>query len=85
VEACGFPELHVFRPSLLLGPRQESRPWERVAALVARFLAPLLVGGLRRYRPIDASMVASAMVEAARAGAAGRLCTFDEIVRLAER
>lgn len=83
VEACGFPELHVFRPSLLVGPRQESRPGERVAAFASRLLAPLLVGGLRRYRPIEASTVASAMVEAAKAGDAGRhVYTYGEIVRL---
>lgn len=84
VDACGFPELHVFRPSLLLGPRQESRPGERIAAVATRFLTPLLAGGLRRYRPIDASTLASGMVAAARTGGAGRhVYTFDEIVRLA--
>lgn len=84
VEACGFPELHVFRPSFLTGARQEKRPGERAGILAARLLAPLLVGGLRRFRPLNARTLASAMVEAAKAGGSGRrVYRFDQIVRLA--
>jgi uncharacterized protein YbjT (DUF2867 family) len=83
VAACGFPELHIFRPSALMGPREESRPGERVGILVTRLVAPLLVGGLRRLRPIHAQTLASAMVEAAKSGvAARRVYTFKDIVRL---
>lgn len=85
VAACGFPELHVFRPSLLTGPRQERRPGERAAIFASRFLSPLLVGGLRQYRPIDVRILAAAMVAAAKSGSAGRtVYTFDEILSLAE-
>lgn len=78
--------LHVFRPSLLTGPRQENRPGERAAAVAARFLTPFFVGGLRRFRPIDARTLAAAMVAAAKAGGAGRqIYTFSEIVGLADR
>lgn len=84
VEACAFPELHVFRPGLLTGPRQEKRFGERAAIFAARLLAPLLMGRLRRFRPIHARTIASAMVGAARAGGAGRqVYMFDDIVRLA--
>ncbi len=84
VAACAFPEVHVFRPSLLIGPRQERRPGERAAAFAAPLVAPLLVGGLSRYRPVHARSVAAAMVEAARTGGTGRrVYTFDDIVRLA--
>ncbi len=83
--ACGYPELHVFRPGQLTGPRLENRPGERAAILVTRLVTPLLGGGLRRYRPVHARTVALAMVGAARAGGAGRqVYAFDDIVRLAE-
>jgi hypothetical protein len=50
----------------------------------ARLLAPLLMGRLRRFHPIHARTIASAMVGAARAGGAGRqVYMFDDIVRLA--
>lgn len=86
VAACGFPELHVFHPSLLTGPRQEQRAGERAAIFASRFLSPLLIAGLRRYRPMDAGTLAAAMVAAAKSGVPGRsVYTFDEIRSLAER
>jgi len=67
VAALGFPCCQVFRPSLLLGPRAESRLGERVAALLMRPLGPLL----GRYRPIHRDAVAAAMVRIAAAAPAG--------------
>lgn len=85
VEACGYPELHIFRPGPLTGPRQENRPGERFGILFTRLLTPILVGGLRRFRPVHARTVAAAMVGAARAGGPGRhVYTFDDIVRLSQ-
>ncbi|NJO56577.1 MAG: NAD(P)H-binding protein [Rhodospirillales bacterium] len=65
VAACGFPTLHVFRPGLLLGPRQEYRLGERAASVVLPLVTPLLAGSLRRYRPIHVRTVAAAMLAAA--------------------
>lgn len=56
--------LHVFRPGLLLGERQESRPGEAIGAVLAKATQGLLVGGLRKWRPIEADDVARAMVSA---------------------
>lgn len=58
--------VQIFRPSLLLGERPEFRFGERVAMLVMPLLQPLLVSRLRRYRSIEASEVARAMVRIAR-------------------
>ncbi len=57
-----FKTLGVFRPSLLLGPRLEKRPGERIGAAVLRLAAPMLLGRLRRYRAIEAGVVARAML-----------------------
>jgi uncharacterized protein YbjT (DUF2867 family) len=62
LEVLGFRTLAIFRPSLLLGPRVESRPGERVAAAVMWLAEPLLLGPLRQYRAIRAEVVARAMV-----------------------
>lgn len=84
VAAAGFPETHVFRPSLLLGSRAENRPGERVAMLALPVVKPLLVGGLRKYRGVEARTVARAMAVAARSGSVGlSVYTHDEIVVLA--
>jgi len=57
------------RPSLLLGARAERRAGEAFAAAVARPLAPVFVGPLRRYRPIAADDVAAAMLALAHGAA----------------
>ena len=57
-----FDTLALFRPSLLLGRRVPSRLGERVMAAVLWFAEPMLLGRLRKYRAIEASAVARAML-----------------------
>ncbi|MEM1178611.1 MAG: NAD(P)H-binding protein, partial [Acidobacteriota bacterium] len=65
VAACGYPELHILRPSLLVGDRKELRPGERAAVLGSKLFAPLLCGPVAQYRPVHARTVAAAMLGAA--------------------
>jgi uncharacterized protein YbjT (DUF2867 family) len=65
VRALGFTSLHIFRPSLLLGEREEHRTGEAIGAKIMRPLTALMLGPLRKYRPIKAETVASAMLRAA--------------------
>ena len=80
VSALPFASVHCFRPSFLLGEREEQRFGERIGTTLARSVAFALVGRLRRYRPIAAATVGAAMV---RAAASARLGThiyhYDEI------
>lgn len=62
VEALGFERVDIARPSFLVGDRSEVRSGERWGVLAGKLLAPLLVGGLRVYRPIAAESVARALV-----------------------
>lgn len=71
VSEVGFAAVHLFRPSLLLGARSESRPGEAFAQKLAPALALLCIGPLRKYRPITAEAVADAMLQIARSGAVG--------------
>lgn len=86
LETLGFPALTLLQPSLLLGPREESRPAEAVGKILARPLGPLLRGSLSVYRPIEADDVAAALAAAALAPASGisRL-TWGGMMRLAGR
>lgn len=59
-------EKHIFRPSLILGKRNEFRFGEYVAQKVAGSLAFLFVGPLKRYRPVKAEAIARAMISTAR-------------------
>jgi uncharacterized protein YbjT (DUF2867 family) len=71
VAAVGFDAVQIVRPALLLGERDEQRPGERVGQLLMQSVAPLLLGPLRKYRPIEADAVAAAMVAAAQVRAPG--------------
>jgi uncharacterized protein YbjT (DUF2867 family) len=81
VRQLPFQGIQIFRPSFLMGDRAEVRLAERVGVPVARALAPLLVGPLRRYRPIDAADVARAMVQIAEEAPRGpNVFEYDGIV-----
>lgn len=62
----GFGGLVIFRPSFLLGRRTEFRLGEHLGVTALRVVIPFMKGPLARYRPIQASSVASAMIIAAK-------------------
>ncbi|WP_373514308.1 oxidoreductase [Persicitalea sp.] len=66
LKEVGFAALHIFRPSLLLGNREERRLGEKIGEAVMRVFNPVMVGPLKKYRAIEASKVARAMVVAAQ-------------------
>lgn len=66
-----FTAVHIVRPSLLLGARQEWRPGERLSQRLSPLLSPLLRGPLAKYRPVPAEDVAAAMVRLAFTDARG--------------
>jgi uncharacterized protein YbjT (DUF2867 family) len=72
LKALGYPTLAIFRPSFLTGEREEARAGERFGIAAVKAVAPLLRGGLQKYRPIAAADVARAMVSIARTAIASR-------------
>lgn len=63
IQKVGFQSYHIFRPSLLLGPRGEDRPGEDAAKFfykVFGFLIP------QKFKAIDSMKVARAMIQFAR-------------------
>jgi uncharacterized protein YbjT (DUF2867 family) len=64
MQNLNFEKLTILRPSFLLGDRPESRLGESVGIWAAKLLAPLMVGPLKVYRPIEASEVAAQLVQA---------------------
>jgi uncharacterized protein YbjT (DUF2867 family) len=63
VKSLGLPSVSVFRPSVLLGKRNESRPAEKIAQAFMKSLSFLFPS---KYKPIEAHDVAKAMIAAAR-------------------
>lgn len=59
ISAIDFSSIHIYRPSLLVGPRANQRPGEMIATVFAKtffFLIP------KHYRPIKSINVARAML-----------------------
>jgi uncharacterized protein YbjT (DUF2867 family) len=56
-----FKNLNIFRPSLLLGERNEQRAGEQIGAVLAKIINPFLIGRLKKIRAIQAKVVARAM------------------------
>ncbi len=62
VRSLGFSLVGILRPSFLVGTRTEARPGEKTAIAIGGLLGPLMLGPLRRYRPVDARAVANGLV-----------------------
>lgn len=79
-----FRAVHILRPSLLMGKRDEFRLGEVIGMTVAPALDLLTLGKLRRYHSVHAQMVGRAMVAAAKQGIAGsHVYEYRQIVSLA--
>jgi len=63
VRGIDIPSVSIFRPSMLLGNRLESRPMETVAKVISRPLSFLFPS---KYKPVAAEDVAKAMIEACK-------------------
>lgn len=63
-----FESLSIFRPSILLGPRTEFRLGEKIGIFFMRLFSFLMIGNIKKYRPIHVKQVAHAMVKAGQDG-----------------
>jgi uncharacterized protein YbjT (DUF2867 family) len=68
IQLLNFPSLHIFRPSLLLGPRKEKRPGEDAAKILYNIFGFIIPS---KYKGIEAQKVAKAMMIAAATPANG--------------
>jgi uncharacterized protein YbjT (DUF2867 family) len=80
-----FSSLHIFRPCFLAGDRPDTGPAERVGITVAKTTDFTFVGKLEKYSALDASELATAMVNAAhRAQPGTHIYEYDQIIALAK-
>ena len=66
VKKLPFWSVHIFQPSLLLGKRDESRLGEEIAAKLGDVIGKFAGDFFKKYNPIEADIVAKAMVNAAQ-------------------
>ena len=62
LKRINFPKLVLMRPSFLMGDRKEKRVGEKIGIFVFKLLSPLLLGPLKKMRPIHSETVARAMI-----------------------
>ena len=61
LKKIGLNSLFIYQPSMLIGHRKKPRTGEKLIFLIMKLIDPLLIGGLKKYRSIQAHTVAMAM------------------------
>lgn len=79
LKALELPTLHIFHPSILVGPRKEFRLGERIGAVVMKVLAPLLPA---KAQAMPHDVLAKALLNAVFETQGGTH-SYREILRLA--
>lgn len=83
ISSLAFDSIHIFRPSLLLGKRKEFRTGEIFAKGLMQALSFVFRGSLSKYRAIQASAVAKAMIAASKKEDRGvHVYHYDEMAKL---
>jgi len=82
INAIGIKYLHFFRPSLLLGERNEKRLGESISKALMKLVGFLMIGGLKKYKAIHGKTVAKAMIEVANSRGTQKVFISDEIEAL---
>jgi len=62
----GLESIHIMQPSILLGERKEARTGERIGKAVMNGVSFLLIGALRKYKPLRGWSVARAMINVSK-------------------
>ena len=85
VKSCSIPSIYILRPSMLLGKRKEFRLSEEIGKVLMIAVKYLLIGKMRKYRGIQATTVAKAMLYLAKQKEKGVfVLESDEIARVAK-
>ena len=82
LKRLNFTKLGIMRPSFLMGKRKEKRIGEKIGILVFKLLSPLLLGPLKKMKPINSEIVAKAMIKAANENLEINTFESNEIVEL---
>ncbi len=62
IAALNFDAFHIIQPSLIMGERKEHRMGENIAQNLFPIFDKLLIGGLKKYKSIQAAQIAKAML-----------------------
>ncbi|PKP34063.1 MAG: oxidoreductase [Bacteroidetes bacterium HGW-Bacteroidetes-17] len=80
VKQLKFNTLVILRPSFLLGDRTEKRFGEQIAKIAIQIFSPLLIGKLKKYRGIEAKIVAKKMMNMILEGNTGTFIIESDLI-----
>lgn len=78
-----IPNTYFMQPSFIGGNRQEKRTGEKIGIAIFKFVQPILIGPLKKYRLIEADTIAKVMLKLAQIGFSKPFVESDEIQKLA--
>ena len=61
ISKVGFTSIYIFRPSLLLGNRNEFRLGEKIMQIIMKPISRLMFGSMKNFAAIESQQVAKAM------------------------
>ena len=82
LKKLNFPKLSIIRPSVLLGNRKENRIGEKIGIFVMKSLSPLLLGKMKKYKPIKVENVAKAMIKVAEKNYQQTIFESDKLIEI---
>jgi len=82
LKRLNFPKLAIMRPSFLMGDRKEKRASETIGIFVFKLLSPLLLGPLKKMKPIHSETVARAMIAVVQNDIQQTIFESNEIVQI---
>jgi len=77
-----FKKLIIIRPSILIGERKENRIGEKLGLLIMNSLSILLMGKLKKYKPIKSTVVANSIFKIANKNIEKEIFESDELVEI---
>jgi len=82
IKNLNFDKIGIMRPSFLLGKRKVERVGEKFGIIIFKLLTPILIGPLRKMRPIESEKIAKAMIKLANENIDQNVFESNEIVDL---
>ena len=77
-----FSKLAILRPSFLMGDRKEKRAGEKIGVYFLKLLSPMLLGPLKKMKPIHSKTVANAMIVVVQNDIQQTIFESNEIVEI---
>jgi len=82
LEKFNFRQLSIFRPSLLIGKRDEFRLGEAIGKFFYTLFSFLFIGPVKKYKGVNVRKLAKAMVKAANDDSGSRIYLTNEILEM---